>query len=427
MKFFLNPASAPPATPPQPMARCSARDAADVEATLRAVFDYRPTPMRALPAMARKLGIAELHVKDEGARLGLRSFKALGGAYAVLRLIMAEVGKTRGQPFPVAALPRARSGSLRSAGAAEVSAGAEGVNAAWTRDFHDMAASMTFVCATDGNHGQSVAAGARLAGAHAAILVHEGVTQARRDAIARFGAEVIEVAGTYDDAVAESMRLARERGWTLLSDTTWPGYESIPQWVMQGYTLIAREAERQLALPPTHVFLQAGVGGFAAALASAMADQWSAAAPAFIVVEPARAACLYESARAGRPVKVDAGAPTLMSMLECYEPSHLAWRYLQQIAAAFMTVDDEDAVAAMRALALPERSGEAVLAGESGAAGMAGLLAAAGDAGMRRDIGLDEGARVLLVNTESATDEARFQALLGISSSDVALRAGAPA
>jgi diaminopropionate ammonia-lyase len=452
LDYLLNTQANSPARSRRSISRCAADAAAEVETTLRAVFDYEPGPLVALPTLAAKLGIGCLHIKDEGRRLGLRSFKALGGAYAVLRLIMEQAAREYGAPIPLAALPRAASGSLAPAhrnaddtpypgasknrggaqrtdgpailGNADCGAEQNGVQDAAVH-FRRAAAATTFVCATDGNHGQSVAAGARLAGARAVILVHEGVSRERRDAIARFGAEVIEIAGTYDDAVAASMRLAQEHDWTLLSDTSWPGYEDVPLWVMQGYTLIAGEARQQLPGPPTHVFLQAGVGGFAAALASAMGDQWSSAPPQFIIVEPTRAACLYASALAGKAMRIAAGEPTLMSMLECHEPSHLAWDCLRTHAAAFMAVEDRDAVAAMRALALAEHADEVVLSGESGAAGLAGLMTAAADEGFRKDIGLDSSSRVLLVNTESATDECRFTTLVGIPPADVANRAQA--
>ncbi|UHL62897.1 diaminopropionate ammonia-lyase [Paralcaligenes sp. KSB-10] len=394
-------------------------DSADVHATLRAVFDYTPSPLRDLPTLAKDLDIGRLWLKDEGRRLGLRSFKALGGAYTVLRLVMEEATRLDGKAMTTDELPRSASGSL----AIEPRDGRPARDARAQR-FYRAAATMTFVCATDGNHGQSVAAGARLAGARAVILVHGGVTQARRNAIARFGAQIVEVKGTYDDAVAESMRLAQSSGWTLLSDTTWPGYEDIPRWVMQGYTLISRELAEQLDTVPTHVFLQAGVGGFAAALARSMALQWAAHPPKFIVVEPSRAACLFESAKADHPVRVDAGEPTLMSMLECYEPSLVAWRVLRQYAAAYMTIEEEDAIQAMRALAMAKKDEEVVLAGESGAAGLAGLLALAGDRKGRGQLGLDQDSRVLLVNTESATDEARFHSLMGFTASEVSQRAG---
>ena len=185
------------------------------------------------------------------------------------------------------------------------------------------------------------------------IFVHAGVSDARVAAIARFGAQMIRVAGTYDDSVTEAARVSAEKGWTVVSDTSWPGYERIPGLVMQGYTAMVREALRQIGEAPTHVFVQAGVGGIAAAVAGHMAIVFGDRRPTFVVVDPARAACIYETAKAGHPVKIAHGEPTVMAMLECYEPSPLAWRVLSRVADAFMTVDDTDAVAVMNRLARP--------------------------------------------------------------------------
>ncbi|MBN9056798.1 MAG: diaminopropionate ammonia-lyase, partial [Rhizobiales bacterium] len=338
-----------------------AAGAAAVERHLSFRDNHAETPLVALPGLAARLGVGAIHVKDEGHRLGLGSFKALGGAYAVIRLVLEAAGERLGRPVDMADLH-----------APDVAAVARG---------------MTFACATDGNHGRSVAQGARLVGARAAIFVHSGVSDERVAAIARFGAQMIRVAGTYDDSVREAARVAEEKGWTIVSDTSWPGYERIPGLVMQGYTALLREALRTLPAPPTHVFVQAGVGGIAAAVAGHLALEFGAARPVFTVVDPARAACLFESARAGRPVTIAHGEPTVMAMLECYEPSLVAWRVLSRAADAFMTVGEEDAVAAMRQLARPVAGDPAIVAGESGGVGLAGLMRAAADPAVRAALG----------------------------------------
>ncbi|TAJ30846.1 diaminopropionate ammonia-lyase [Bosea sp. (in: a-proteobacteria)] len=352
-----------------------------------------PTPLRALPGLAAALGIGALFVKDEGQRLGLGSFKALGGAYAVIRLAIEEASRQLGRQFDDADIGDP---ALRKA-----------------------AATMTFACATDGNHGRSVAQGAGLVGAKAVIFVHGGVSAERVAAIARFGAEMVRVAGTYDDSVREAARVAAERGWTVVSDTSWEGYERIPGLVMQGYTAIASEAFAQLPQAPTHVFVQAGVGGIAAAMAAQMATHYGAARPLFTVVEPELAACLFEAARQGRPVTIAHGKPTVMAMLECYEPSPIALRVLYRAADAFMTATDADAVEAMNRLARPTAGDSAIVAGESGAAGLAGLLAAMRDPEARTALKLDARSRVLLINTEGATDPARYAELVGLSPEQV--------
>lgn len=354
---------------------------------------HSETPLVSLPMLAAEAGVASIHVKDEGQRLGLGSFKALGGAYAVIRLVLEEAEARLGRPVDM--------GAFLSA------------------DVGEIARSMTFTCATDGNHGRSVAQGAQLVGARAAIFVHAGVSDRRVAAIAGFGAEMIRVAGSYDDSVREAARVADERGWTVVSDTSWPGYERIPGLVMQGYTALVREALRQMPSPPTHVFIQSGVGGVAAAVSGYLAIALGEQRPVFTVVDPARAACLFETARAGHPVIVPHGEATVMAMLECYEPSRLAWRILSRVADAFMTVDDEDAVAVMRRLANPAGSDPAIVAGESGGVGLAGFLKASANPSIKAALSIDAKSRILVVNTEGATDPDKYQELVGQPPDDV--------
>ncbi|OBQ81643.1 diaminopropionate ammonia-lyase [Mesorhizobium sp. WSM3873] len=354
---------------------------------LRARDDHAETPLYALPALANGLGIAALHVKDEGQRLGLGSFKALGGAYAVMRLVLEEAGKRFGREVDICEIndPRLRA----------------------------IAAQMTFCCATDGNHGRSVAQGAGLVGARSVIYVHAGVSAERVAAIARFGAEIVQVEGGYDHAVREVARVGAERGWKIVSNTSWRGYERIPGLVMQGYTVIVREALRHMAEPPTHVFLQAGVGGFAAAFAGYMAILLGERRPKAVVVEPRRSACVYASVEAGRPVTIAPQRSTVMAMLECAEPSLIAWRVLSRVGDAFMTVDEDDAVAVMNRLARPLGNDPAIVSGESGGAGLAGLIRAAGDKCTRAALGLDATSRVVVINSEGATDAGRYTELVG--------------
>ena len=259
-------------------------------------------------------------------------------------------------------------------------------------------------------------------GAKAAIFVHSGVSGERVAAIGRFGAEMIRVAGTYDDSVVQASKVAAERGWIIVSDTSWLGYERIPGLVMQGYTALVREALRRLHEPPTHVFLQAGVGGFAAAAAGHMALVLGDRRPTVVVVDPARAACLFESAKAGRPVKVAHGEATVMAMLECYEPSLVAWRILTRVADAFMTVDEDHALAAMNRLARPAGKDPAIVAGESGGVGLAGLIASLSVEEARRALHLGPSSRVLVINTEGATDPALYTKLVGMTPDEVLSR-----
>jgi diaminopropionate ammonia-lyase len=367
--------------------------AVEVERFLSFRNNHSPTPLKSLSTLAGQIGVASIDIKDEGHRLGLGSFKALGGSYAVIRLVLQAAEKTLGRPVDVS-----------EQHAPEVEA---------------VARSMTVACATDGNHGRSVAQGAQLVGARAAIFVHSGVSDERVAAIARFGADMIRVDGTYDDSVREAARVAEERGWTIVSDTSWPGYERIPSLVMQGYTALVREALRQMAEPPTHVFIQSGVGGIAASVAGYMAIEFGDMRPTFVVVDPARAACLFESAKAGHAVSIAHGEPTVMAMLECYEPSLVAWRILSHVADGFMTVDEADAIAVMKALAKPSGNDPVIVAGESGGVGLAALIKAASDPEIKAALGLDENSRVFLINTEGATDPGKYAELVGATPEEV--------
>ncbi len=344
---------------------------------------YAPTPLRALQDLAQEAGIAALCIKDEAERFGLGSFKALGGAYAVAGVLSTEL---------------ARRGVARSATTADLFAGRY---AAETRD-------ITVACATDGNHGRSVAWGAQRFGASCAIFVHPGVSQGRIDAIARYGAAIHVMPGTYDDAVRTAAAEADRKGWFIVSDTSWPGYTEIPRDIMQGYRLMPEEALDQWnGPPPTHVFIQGGVGGVAAAVSVQMRARLNPA-PDLIVVEPERAACLLASAAAGAPTPASGDLDTIMAGLACGEPSLIAWQELDRAAAAFLAIPDAAAVDAMQRLAR-----EGIVSGESGAAGLAGLLLAAQDPAARATLALGPASRVLVFSTEGATDPALYARLVG--------------
>jgi diaminopropionate ammonia-lyase len=348
---------------------------------------YSPTPLVDLPGLARALGIAALRWKDEGGRFGLGSFKALGGAYAVARHL-------------------ARTLAARGIAATDADLAA-GRYAADTR-------AVTVACATDGNHGRAVAWGAQRFHCRAVIYVHATVSDGRAAAIARFGAEVRRVPGTYDDAVRRAAREAAANGWTVVSDTSYPGYTDIPRDVMQGYRVMADEAFAQWTGPaPTHLFVQGGVGGVAGAVAAQAAVAFGEAPPRLVVVEPDRFDCLCRSAVAGRPTPSPPGPDTIMAGLACGEVSILAFDELLHRADAFMAVPDEAVAPAMRALARGVDGDPAVVAGESAVAGLIGLALARGDRDAAAALGLDAAARVLLFGTEGATDPELYARLVG--------------
>lgn len=345
---------------------------------------YAPTPLVDLPDAAAAARVGAVRYKDEGGRFGLGSFKALGGAFAVMRLLQAELAKR---------------GVANAATAAELMEGKH----------KDATRAITVTCATDGNHGRSVAWGAQRFGAACVIFVHEHVSQGRRDAIAKWGAEIRVVPGNYDDAVREAQKQADANGWFVVSDTSYPGYTEVPRDVMQGYRVMADEAADQMGQAPTHVFVQGGVGGVAAAVSVQMRARFGDSVKV-VVVEPEKAACLLASAEAGQPTTVPGDLDTLMAGLACGEPSLLAWQELERGAHAFMAVPDESAVECMKALAARKPP---VVAGESAVAGLAGLLLASREPLARTALGLDETSRILLFGTEGATDVEVYTRLVG--------------
>ncbi len=380
-QFLLNPLSQRPGDMP-----ASVRAAIRPEGFDAAMAEvghwpgYAPTPLVNLPRLAADLGLGELSYKDESKRFGLGSFKALGGAYAVARL----------------------SAAARAAGGGP----------------------LTVATATDGNHGRSVAWGARTFGCEAVIYVHETVSAARAEAIAAFGARVVRTPGNYDEAVRRAAADAAKFGWTVVSDTSYDDYVSVPRQVMHGYGVMVLEALDQLEAPPTHVFLQAGVGALAAAVLTCLWDRLGASTPRIVVVEPDRAACLFESAVAGRPVVVDGALDTIMAGLACGEVSTLAWTALSAGADAFMTVSDADAECAMRRLAGPRGDDPPVVAGESAVAGLCGLKCAMEQPAWRDALGLSGGSRVLLFGTEGATDPSLYGKIVGATPDEVLARQG---
>ncbi len=339
---------------------------------------YRPTRLVDAPVLARRLGVATVSVKDESQRLGMPSFKILGASWATFRALCEHTGADH-----------------------TTVGGLDGLRARM------QACDLTLVAATDGNHGRAVARVATLLGLRAHILVPQDMVPARIAAIRGENAAVTVVDGTYDAAVARSAELSDDHH-LVVSDTSWPGYERIPAWVIEGYATIAREIGEQIAgegtEPPTLVSVQIGVGAFAAA----MVRSYVPAGARVVGVEPTRAACALESVRAGHLVDFSGPLDSIMAGLNCGTPSPVAWPTVRAGIGSFVAVTDADAEDAMRALA-----GVGVVSGESGAAGLAGLLAA----GAQLDLRSDD--RVLVVSTEGATDPDAYRRIVGTDPKDV--------
>lgn len=358
---------------------------------------YAPTPLVSLPGLAGELGIGGLLVKDESGRFGLRAFKALGGSYAIFRVLCERLGlDPEASSFADVASPEhARRRSQ-----------------------------VEFVTATDGNHGRGVAWSARQFGCRSHVLMPAGTVEARRQAIADVGADDVAItSGNYDETVEQAAGLAAEHGWEFVQDTSWPGYEQVPRWIMQGYLTLADEVVGQVqALSaeqgirrPTHVLLQAGVGSMAASVMERLLDAWSDRPPAVGIVEPRVAACIRDSAAAGdgAPHSVPGSPRTVMAGLNCGTPCSIAWPALRDLPSWYLTCDDSDAERAMRRYAHPADGDAAIESGESGASTLGALLGAADDEAARRALGLGPDSVVLLVSTEGATDPGHYREAVG--------------
>jgi len=353
---------------------------------------YEPTPLVALPHLARALDLGQIHYKDEGERFGLKSFKALGGAYAVLAVLKQYDGEWLG------AAPLSASDLIAGAHRAKTQR-------------------VTVAAATDGNHGRSVAWGAQMFGCRCVIYLHEHVSPAREHEIARYGAEIVRVTGHYDDSVRRCAADAATNGWILVADTSDDDAAAIPALVMQGYTLIAQEVLDVLPVEdrPTHLFVQAGVGGLAAALGGHFWETLGPARPRLVVVEPNRADCIFRAVEAGRPVAVQGDTDTFMACLAAGEISAPAWVILEHAADDVIALDDEAAMETMRLLARGFGEDPSLVSGESGCAATAGLIAAAMDPAQRQALGLGARSRVLVIGSEGATDEVTYRRVVGSS------------
>ncbi|NQU58069.1 MAG: diaminopropionate ammonia-lyase [Rhodospirillales bacterium] len=357
---------------------------------------YQPTPLHGLPGLAEKIGIASLHFKDEGLRFGLDSFKALGGAYATERLLI---------DFIAGKIPDAQ----------------PTIEELLSGKYREITSAITVVCATDGNHGRSVAWGAQMFGCGCKIYIHSGVSEGRKKAIEAYGAQVHRVDGDYDDSVRQIANDAQKNGWYVVSDTSYEGYLDVPRDVMQGYTVMVEEALSQFpnGILPSHVFVQGGVGGLAGAVCGHLWETLGPARPRFVVVEPDLADCLYQSAVAGVPTPSTGDLETVMAGLACGEVSLIAWDILVSGANDFVTLGDDVVNPTMRLLAEGVKGDTAIVAGESAVAGLAALLAAGDDPALADAFGLDPQSRVLIIGSEGASDPALYQEIIGRSAEEV--------
>lgn len=357
----------------------------------RQLDGYHMSPLKSLSGLAALLGVGGIWVKDESQRLSLNSFKVLGGSFAIYQFLRKRLG-IRDRELTVSEL---KSEKVRA-----------------------QLGDICFATATDGNHGRGVAWAAMELGFRCVVYVHERTSQPRIRAIQEYGAEVKVISGTYDDAVRAITRDAAVHGWQIISDTSWEGYEDIPCWVMQGYTTLLAEIQEQLAgqgiSQPTHVFVQAGVGALAASVAGYYRKLFGAQRPTMIVVEPDKAACLFESVRRndGRLHSVAGTLDTIMAGLACGDPSPLAWDVLIRCADVFLSCPDFVAAKGMRIYGVPVAGDPFIVSGESGAVTLGALTYVAEFAGLvdlKRQLRLGPDSQILLINTEGNTDPDHFR------------------
>ena len=351
---------------------------------------YAPTPLARLPETAKALGLGEIYVKDESHRFGLNAFKVLGGSYAIGRYLAGKLGKPLSET---------------------------GYEVLTTPETRKALGSITFITATDGNHGRGVAWTAHTLDQKSVVHRPRGSAAERLQNIRAAGAEADIIDGNYDDAVRLSRKEAEENGWVIVQDTSWPGYEEIPARIMQGYCTMALEAYEQLPQKPTHIFLQAGVGSMAAAVAAFFASVYGKDRPKVVIVEPNNADCFFRTAAAndGNLHIVTGDMQTIMAGLACGEPCSLAWDILKDCADHFMAFPDWAAAKGMRILGNPLGSDDRVISGESGASAFGcctAILTEPELAGIREELGLDKDSRVLFFSTEGATDRENYRRIV---------------
>jgi len=387
-QLVLNPACQAGAYPQDLRNLLAAANAAQAGPVIKALPAYTPTPLRNLADIAGQSRLAQVHYKDEGLRFaeaGLKSFKGLGAVYALYEHLADRIASKTGSKPPVAAL---LAGSFR-----------------------EMTCEITVTCATDGNFGRAVAWAASQFGCKAVIFISTSVSLGREQAIAAYGAEVRRVPFVYEDAVRAADLTARASGWTVISDTAYPGCEALPKLVTQGYTVMVEEALAQWPHkgPPSHVFLQCGVGGMASAIAGMLWDIYGKARPVTVIVEPNTADCGFRSVEAGEMRSASGNLDTICAGLSCGELSTHAWTILSCAAHAAMVLPDGASAAAMRFMA---RRKNGIVAGESAVIGLAALTIAAAHQPWRSALGLNEKSKVLLFGTEGDTDPVLYRSII---------------
>ena len=324
---------------------------------------YSPTPLINLSKLSQELNLNKIFYKDESKRFNLKSFKALGGAYAVQKI-------SKGNKNIVVST------------------------------------------ATAGNHGRSVAWGAKRLGLKCKIFISEFVSDARGQAMANLGAEVIKVKGNYENSLIECIKQSTENGWQIVQDVAWDNYLLVPKYTMAGYSVMMKEIVDQLDNNEiTHIILQAGVGGMAGAMIAGIA-RYLKNIPITIVVEPDSAACVLESIRSGKVEKIDIKRESLMGGMSCGEVSLVPWEILKNSVKYCISLPDDDIAKTMKLLGNGSFSEEKIIAGENSAPGVISLIASCEDQKIKKDLNLSSNSNVLIIGCEGDTDQEMYKKLV---------------
>ena len=347
----------------------------------KSIPSYRVTSLIALKDAARQNGIKSIFVKDESSRFGLKAFKGLGGSYCMFRILCEKLGLDESSSDYTTFL---------------------------REEIRQASSHLEFITATDGNHGKGVSWAAKLFGCKAHVFMPKGTVEPRRKAIEEAGSAVAEITDwNYDQTVQHAAALAEKNGWILIQDTAWDGYETYPEWIIDGYLTMAAETITQMNGDlPTHIFLQAGVGAMAGGIEAFFMNLADDFLPLVTIVEPDEAACIYQSVLAGdgemHPL---AGDPvTIMAGLNCGTPCKVVWPVLRDCSSCFCACKDSVTEQGMRAYANPVGSDPAVVSGESGAVTYGLILSILQSDEFRRLFHIDENSVILLISTEGDTD-----------------------
>jgi len=335
----------------------------DAYLTISKWNSYNPTPLLLLNKLSKELNLNKIYYKDESKRFDLKSFKALGGAYAVEKV-------TKGNK------------------------------------------NITVSTATAGNHGRSVAWGAERLGLKCKIFISEYVSDARGKAMEALGADVVKVKGNYENSLIECIKQSLENNWQIVQDVAWKDYMLVPTLTMAGYSVMMKEIVDQINNEEiTHIFLQAGVGGMAGAMVAGAA-RYLENTPKMIIVEPDSAACVMESIKTGKIEKINIERESLMGGMSCGEPSLVPWEILKKSVNNCISLPDDDIGKAMKLFANASFSDDKIVAGENSAPGVISLIASCNDENIKNKINLNSDSNVLLIGCEGDTDQEMYQKLL---------------